>query len=129
MTIKFYIELLFLITCTFFTLIVFDLIWGINTGMSSYDNCIVVNMNELKEMSLIDYFWTYALYFLLGILPFGWSFFLYMFLKMKVPLIKNFFSYDESRKTSNFYESKFFYIIMPLIYIPLPLIIYVFLLC
>tara|TARA_B100000989_G_C19455160_1_gene433664 strand:+ start:370 stop:759 length:390 start_codon:yes stop_codon:yes gene_type:complete len=129
MTIKFYIELLFLIACTFFTLIVFDLIWGINTGISSYDNCIVVNTNDVKGMSLIDYFWTYALYFLLGILPFGWSFFLYMFLKMKVPLIKNFFSYDGSRKTSNFYDTNIFYIIMALIYIPLPLIIYDFLLC
>ena len=38
-------------------------------------------------------------------------------------------SHDGSRKTSSFYESNIYYIIMALIYIPLPLIIYDFLLC
>jgi|AACY02.8.fsa_nt_gi hypothetical protein len=131
MTKKDYLEFLFFMSCTFFTLIIMDLIWGIDTGMSSYENCIVININDFSEMSFVDYFWVYGLYFLLGILPFGWSFVLYMLLKTKVPVIDKFFSPNKSKDVrmpslKETYIQRFLFIF---IIIPTPLIIYDLLLC
>ena len=128
---KFYLELSFFILCTFFTLIIIDLIWGINTGLSSYENCIVGNINEFKGMSFKDYFWVFGLYSLLGIIPFGWSFILYMILKTKVPAIDKFFSSDKSRniKIPGLKETYIHNIIFIITIIPFPLIVYDLLLC
>ena len=49
MTKKDYLEFIFFMCCTFFTLIIFDLFWGINTGMSFNDNCIIGNIDEFTE--------------------------------------------------------------------------------
>ena len=66
MTKKDYLEFIFFMCCTFFTLIVYDLFWGINTGLSPYDNCIVGNINEFKGGRLIDYLSVYGLYFIVS---------------------------------------------------------------
>ncbi len=129
MSLKDYLEFIFFMCCTFFTLIVYDLFWGINTGLSPYDNCIVGNINEFKGGRLIDYLSVYGLYFILGILPFAWSFILYMLLKTKIPTIGKFFSADSKKRIPDFYNSSLFYFIAALIYVPLPLVIYDFLLC
>ena len=131
MTKKDYLEFIFFMCCTFFTLIIFDLFWGINTGMSFNDNCIIGNIDEFKNSGLVDYLLIYGLYFLFGILPFGWSFILYMLLKTKVPAIDKFFSPDKSKKMElpGLKESNIRNIVLTLIHIPFPLIIYDLLLC
>ena len=121
---KDYLEFIFLMSCTFVTLIIFKSIW-------SKDNCLVGKTNELLDLDLIDIFWSYCLYFILGILPFSWSFVLYMLLTPKVPAIDKFFSTDKSKKVEipGLKESNIRNLIFALIYIPLPLIIYDLLLC
>lgn len=119
---KDYLEFIFFMCCTLITLMIMKLIW-------SMDNCLVGNINRLLDLSLIDLFWSYCLYFLLGILPFGWSFVLYMIIKTKIPTIGKFFSANNKKPVPDFYNSSLFYILAALIYVPLPLIIYDFLLC
>lgn len=119
---KDYLEFIFLMSCTFVTLLIFKFIW-------SMDNCLVGKTNELLDLGLIDLFWSYCLYFILGILPFGWSFILYMLLKTKIPIVGKFFSVNNKKPIADFYNSSLFYILAALIYVPLPLIIYDLLLC
>ena len=119
---KDYLEFIFLMSCTFVTLIIFKSIW-------SMDNCLVGKTNELLDLGLIDLFWSYCLYFILGILPFGWSFVLYMLIKTKIPTVGKFFSVNTKEPIPEFYNSSLFYIFAALIYVPLPLIIYDLLLC
>ena len=122
MSLKNYLEFILMMSCTFVTLIIIKNIWNM-------DNCLVGKTNELLDLGLIDLFWSYCLYFILGILPFGWSFVLYMLIKTKIPSVGQFFSADNKKQIPDFYSSSFFYILIALIYIPLPLIIYDLLLC
>ena len=120
---KDYLEFIFFMCCTLITLMIMKLIW-------SMDNCLVGNINRLLDLSLIDLFWSYCLYFLLGILPFGWSFVLYNLLK-KVSIINKFFSQNNSRniKIRGLKETYIHNTIFTLTIIPFPLIIYDLLLC
>ena len=119
---KDYLEFIFFMSCTFVTLIIFKSIW-------SMDNCLVGKTNELLDLGLIDLFWSYCLYFILGILPFGWSVVLYMLVKTKIPIVGKFFSVNNKKPIAEFYNSSLFNILAALIYVPLPLIIYDLLLC
>ena len=122
MSLKNYLEFIFLMSCSFVTLIIMKNIWNM-------DNCLVGKTDELLDLSLVDLFWSYCLYFIFGILPFGWSFVLYKLIKIKIPTVGKFFSADTKKPLPEFYNSRLFSILAALIYVPLPLIIYDLLLC